>query len=283
MNEKFFIDGQTPDKEAAVEFQGLEDSFGFSWGFPEPENIFPMTGYFPFLKGGAAYRFFINDAISFDKSLRVSIGFGIHENPAYGPALSKPGTELQLSSTCYWYQTEPHAPLPAMLPVAERAPALEDPFWPGKEPPLPSTEELKNRGVKLEMLAGRPKQEIIFAESGYDAKALNGYAYAGWPVPVYYTRADNEQLRIELTLPKNTKGTLRLYVIDPDNFRNGRKETITVGGKSLGLVEDFQKGRWIETQLGPEQTKDGRVLIEVTNAKEKANAVISIVEWVTAK
>ena len=29
-NEKFFVDGE---KEPSVEFQGLEDSFGFSWGF----------------------------------------------------------------------------------------------------------------------------------------------------------------------------------------------------------------------------------------------------------
>ena len=31
-NEKFYIDGEAI---ASIEFQGLEDSFGFSWGFPE--------------------------------------------------------------------------------------------------------------------------------------------------------------------------------------------------------------------------------------------------------
>src|SRR6201999_4145794 len=66
-NEKFYIDGE---KTASIEFQGLEDSFGFSWGFPESENSFPFTGYFPFFKGAAAYRFFAQDAISFDKSLK---------------------------------------------------------------------------------------------------------------------------------------------------------------------------------------------------------------------
>ena len=281
MNEKFFVDGQTPDKEAAVEFQGLEDSFGFSWGFPESENIFPMTGYFPFLgKGAAAYRFFINDSISFEKSLRVTIGFGINEDPGFRRDFSKPRSELQLSSTCYWYQTEPHAAFPAMPPAAERAPAPDSPFWPEKEPPLPPAEQLKKRGVKLEMLAGRPEKEVIFAEPGYDAKVLKGYSWDGWPIPIYHARADWDTLQIELTVPKNAKGMVRLFVLDPDNFQNGRKETITVAGKSLGLVEDFQKGKWIETQLGPEQTADGKVLIEARNAKEKANAVISIVEWV---
>ena len=69
-NEKFFIDGET---NASVEFQGLEDSFGFSWGFPPTENLFPLTGYFPFhTNGAAAYRFFVQDAINFHKSLKVS-------------------------------------------------------------------------------------------------------------------------------------------------------------------------------------------------------------------
>jgi hypothetical protein len=47
-NENFFIDGEA---EPAVEFQGLEDSFGFSWAFPETQSIFPLTGYFPLFQG----------------------------------------------------------------------------------------------------------------------------------------------------------------------------------------------------------------------------------------
>ena len=87
-NEKFFIDGEAV---ASIEFQGLEDSFGFSWGFPESQSMFPLTGYFPFLKGATAYRFFIQDAISFEKSLRVAIGFGVNEDPSFRRDFSKPG------------------------------------------------------------------------------------------------------------------------------------------------------------------------------------------------
>jgi len=141
-NEKFYIDGE---ERPSVEYQGLEDSFGFSWGFPESESLFPLTGYFPFLKGAAAYRFFTQDAISFQKSLRVAIGFGVNEDPSFRRDFSKPGSTLQLSSTVYWYQSEPHAPLPAMAPAAQRAPAPEEPFWPDKEK-LPSAEELKPGG-----------------------------------------------------------------------------------------------------------------------------------------
>lgn len=48
-NEKFFIDGEA---EPSLEFQGLEDSFGFSWGFPSEESFFALTGWFPFKRGG---------------------------------------------------------------------------------------------------------------------------------------------------------------------------------------------------------------------------------------
>ncbi len=169
-NEKFYIDGETT---ASVEFQGLEDSFGFSWGFPESENMFPLTGYFPFLNGAAAYRFFIQDAISFEKSLRVAIGFGVNESPFFRREFSKPGSTLQLSTTVYWYQTEPHAPLPAMPSAADRAPAPEEALWP-EQGKLPSAEQLKSRGVKLEMLCGRPDKEVIFAETGLRGSGENG-------------------------------------------------------------------------------------------------------------
>jgi hypothetical protein len=121
-NEKFTIDGE---KTPSVEFQGLEDSFGFSWGFPESQSMFPLTGYFPFFKGAMAYRFFLQDAISFEKSLRVAIGFGEHEDPMFRRTFGAPGSELQLSTTVYWYQTEPHSPLPPLPPAAERAPAAD--------------------------------------------------------------------------------------------------------------------------------------------------------------
>ena len=128
-NEKFSIDGEA---RPSIEFQGMEDSFGFSWGFPPTESQFPLTGFFPFYKGAAAYRFFLHDAISFEKSLRVTIGFGEHEDPMFRREFSRRGNTLQFFSTVYWYQNEPHAPLPPLPPAADRAPAPEQPFWPDK-------------------------------------------------------------------------------------------------------------------------------------------------------
>ncbi|MGE5296858.1 MAG: glycoside hydrolase family 172 protein [Solirubrobacterales bacterium] len=275
-NEKFFLDGESA---ASIEFQGLEDSFGFSWGFPETQSVFPLTGFFPFMKGAAAYRFFLNDAIRFDRSIRVAIGFGANEDPMFRREFGKPGSTLQLSSTVYWYQTEPHAALTPMPAAADRVPAPEDAFWPDKES-LPSAEELKKRDVRLLMLCGRPEKEVIYAEPGFTATARSGYTFDGWSMPVYHCRADNERLQIELGVPKNVAGVVRVYVIDPDNFEGGRKEIVTIAGKSLGVMEKFQEGRWLEQRIGSQDTAEGRLLVEARNARTGSNAVISIIEFV---
>ena len=275
-NEKFTIDGEeTP----SIEFQGLEDSFGFSWGFPPTESLFPLTGWFPFFKGALGYRFFAGDAISFDKSLRVAIGFGANEDPMFRREFSKPGSQLQLSSVVYWYQQEPHAPLPAMPPAVERAPAPEVAFWPEKEQ-LPTAEDLQKHHVRFLMLCGRPEQEVIYAEPGFAGQARSGYAYDGWGLPVYHCRADNNLLRIDVEVPTTAAGTLRLYMIDPDNFEGGRKQTVSVMGKSLGQVESFQEGRWLEAPVSAQDCAEGRLAIEIRNAREGSNAVISIIEFV---
>jgi hypothetical protein len=129
----FFGDPAGLREEVNTALVNKRRGFNFSWGFPPTESQFPLTGFFPFHKGAAAYRFFLHDAITFEKSLRVAIGFGEHEDPMFRREFSRRGNALQFSSTVYWYQSEPHAPLPALPPVAERAPAPEQPFWPDKE------------------------------------------------------------------------------------------------------------------------------------------------------
>jgi hypothetical protein len=278
-NEKFYVDGE---QTASIEFQGLEDSFGFSWGFPPTESLFPLTGWFPFLKGACGYRFFVNDAISFEKALEVKIGFGVNEAPSFRTEFSQPGNTLQLSSVVYWYQTEPHAPLPAMPGAAKRTPAPEVAFWPDQEK-LPATADLQRRGVQLLMLCGRPEKEIVYAQPGFTARTLSGYAWDGWGMPVYHCRADNKEVQIELDVPKAARGAVRVYVIDPDNFEGGRQEEVSVAGRSLGAIREFQEGRWLEQPIGPAQSAEGRVLIEARNLRQGSNAVLSVIEWLATK
>ena len=218
-NEKFYIDGETT---ASVEFQGIEDSFGFSWGFPPTESQFPLTGFYRFMKGAMGYRFFTQDAISFEKSLRVMIGFGVNEDPMFRREFSKAGNTMQLSSTDVLVSdraARSAAKRCCLLSSARRAGTM---FWPEKEE-LPSADEVRKRGVKLLVLCGRPEKEVVFAEPGYAAAAKKSYAWNGWGLPVYHCRAGNDEVEIELSVPKGTKGTVRLYIIDPDNFEGGRK------------------------------------------------------------
>ena len=158
-------------------------------------------------------------------------------------------------------------------------PAPEEPFWPDKEK-LPTTEALKERGVRLLMLCGRPEREIIYAEEGFSAEVITGYTFDGWGLPVYHCRAGDQELQIELTVPKKIRGTVRLYVIDPDDFEGGRKQTVRIAGKSLGLVESFQEGQWLEQQITPDDSANGKIMIQARNARQGSNAVISIIEWI---
>ncbi len=277
MNEKFYIDGEN---SASVEFQGIEDSFGFSWGFPETDNVFPLTGYRKFFKGAAAYRFFIQDSISFESSLKVLIGFGEHEHPMFREMFGKEQNQLQLSSTVYWYQTEPHAALPVIPSVTDRQPAPDDnPTWPFPEQ-LPTPEQLKKDGVCFHMRCGRSAGEVIFAEEGFSLGPVDGNSWEGWVPPIYHCRSGNETLSLEVNAPVGTTGKLRLFIQDPDQFQGGRKEEILVDGRSVGTFEGFKDGQWVETPVDAKETEDGKVVIQVKNLNPAGNAVVSIVEWV---
>ena len=76
---------------------------------------------------------------------------------------------------------------------------------------------------------------------------------------------------------------MRLFVADTDHYLGGRKQEVFVAGKSLGVIEKFQEGRWLEQPLTKQDTAAGKVLIRAKNLKENANAVISKVEWVEKK
>ncbi|HQH51844.1 MAG TPA: DUF2961 domain-containing protein [Candidatus Hydrogenedentes bacterium] len=275
MNEMFYVDGEgTP----SVEFQGIEDAFGFSWGFPETESEFLVSGYRKYFQGAAAYKFFLNDAIPFEQSLRVTIDFAKNENETVKAMVGDEGYYHELSSVCYWYQA-PASPVSALPSLEDRQPAPDDnPAWPHEEV-LPTAEELRSRGTKFYMLCGRPEKEVVHAEEGYALGKVDGYSYAGWPGRVYHTRASQRVLAIELEVPPSSQGILRLYIADPDHFMGGRKQEIRVGGKSVGVFDDFQEGKWIETPVDATMTQGGTIRIEAENLRTQGNAVISIVEW----
>lgn len=266
-NENFYIDGE---REPSIVWQGLEDSFGFSWGFPEVPNSFPYTGYQPYYNGAAAYRFNDRDRISFTKSIRMTVGFGPTEM-YFRQEFSKPENPLELSSVAYWYQQEPHAAFQPLLPSPERAPNLST--SPAKAPADPND--------VLALTCGRTRSDVEYLAKGWDFEFKQGYSFSGWATDVNYCWADSNSLQFDLICPRRVAGTLKLYIIDGDNFCGGRKESITVAGKPIGEYESFQTGQWIEVPITAADTASGRIGVVAKNLKPGANAVISLVQFVT--
>lgn len=268
-NVNFYIDGE---REPSIVWQGLEDGFGFSWGFPEQANSFPYTGYQPYYNGAAAYRFNDKDRISFTKSLRMTVGFGKHEHPMFRQEYSKPENALELSSVAYWYQKEPHAPLPPILPASQRAPNL-----------AVSDKARADAGEVLALACGSAKGDVEFLAPGWDFEFKHGYSFSGWTTEINHCWADNDSLEFDLTCPNGSAGTLKLFIIDGDNFGGGRKESVRVAGKLVGEYDSFQEGRWIEVPVSASDTASGRIPVVVRNLKPGSNAVVSLVRFVKAK
>jgi hypothetical protein len=105
---------------------GTEDFMNFSYEFPVRDTAYGLyhgvslpgalhQNHWGSLSGKSnqwsVYRFHIQDPIPFRRRIRVTCEHG-HGNDRSD----------DWSSVAYWYQREPHAPFPAMLPVAERLP-----------------------------------------------------------------------------------------------------------------------------------------------------------------
>jgi len=117
---KFFMDG---DKEyPTICGTGTEDYFCGAWGFGDTYSTaflgYPLhvhnEGEVP--KHGL-YRWHILDPIRFEKDLKVTIqALGWWPNGKFQPL------QDDIASVAYWYQVEPHAKYPDMLPAHLRWP-----------------------------------------------------------------------------------------------------------------------------------------------------------------
>jgi hypothetical protein len=121
-DDMFFIDG---DPHPSITGTGSEDYFLGAYDFGE--NSFSYRLFGAPVKGeeragsrSSVYRFHLDSPISFTKSLRATIEHG-HANHRSD----------NFYSVAYWYQTEPHAPFPALPAVEQRLPRLQPVGGPG--------------------------------------------------------------------------------------------------------------------------------------------------------
>ncbi len=106
-NESYTVDGQ-----ARGQGTGTEDYFNSGWYFDEGTYSAPWHGLI--LKDDtlgriAAYRWHIPDPIPFRRSLRLTIEHGAANAEV-----------ADYATMAYWYQVEPHDPLPPLPPPNER-------------------------------------------------------------------------------------------------------------------------------------------------------------------
>ena len=118
---KFFMDGD--GEYPTVCGTGTEDYFGGAWGFGGETFSTAFLGYPLYRKEAGEvpkhglYHWHVMDPIRFESSLRVTIqALGWWPNGQFQPL------EDDIASVGYWYQTEPHAPFPALPAIEERWP-----------------------------------------------------------------------------------------------------------------------------------------------------------------
>ena len=115
-DDMIFIDGDV--WPPTLHGTGTEDYFNTAFS-PRQEYCTPYYGVtvysgtpeWPWKGKNSMYRFHIEDPVMFEREIRVTIEHG-HAN----------NLSNDYSSTAYWYQMEPHAPFPPMLPVEQRLP-----------------------------------------------------------------------------------------------------------------------------------------------------------------
>ena len=116
-DDMIFIDGET--WPPSIHGTGTEECFG-GGACPNVEYSGPYTGFHlvgnkNFLGKTSMYRFYVADPVRFRESLRMTIEHGHANNFAN-----------DYSSTAFWYQAEPHATFPELLPADQRKPIAGD-------------------------------------------------------------------------------------------------------------------------------------------------------------
>lgn len=140
----------------------------------------------------------------------------------------------------------------------------------------------------LRCLLGHTPDEIPYADPGYGCTLDQGYEFYDpnhtiWPVtaPANYCwcqpppGSPPSPLLFHVTVPAGVSGTLRLFIVDGDNFQGGRVETIKVEGRDIGTFSNFQQGEWVNAAVTSADTADGRIDVEVDNARDGSNVVVS--------
>jgi hypothetical protein len=266
-NELIFVDGEA---KPSIEWQGLEDAFGFSWGFPPQENTWLYMGCQNFYKTGkAAYRFFFTDRVPFKKSLYFKMGFEKAEGARWKKRFPEIMT-VDCATTTYWYQKEPHKSFGPFPSHAERLPVNVE--------TRPMKASTTNETLNLNCEKGL--KDVVYLKKGWDFVFEKGLPArmpreGGGNVECW---SDPEELKVKLICPAGASGKLLLHLVDADKL--GRVERVFVNGREMGTYSDFSEGKWIELQIDKGVTQDGAIAVSIKPVSGR-NAVVSHIRFET--
>ncbi len=156
---------------------GTEDYFNSGWYFDQGEYAAPYHGLV--VKDDArgriaAYRWHLPDPVPFHDSIRIELEHG-HAN-----------TEVaDYATTAYWYQTEPHRPLPELPPPDARR-VLGQKIPPGATTPPALDAGDGDGGRSLRVLLPRPDRYeiLLYPTGGPDERPAVARVEGGHPVDV---------------------------------------------------------------------------------------------------
>jgi hypothetical protein len=268
-NEQIYVDGE--DKPS-IEWQGIEDAFGFSWGFPADDNTWLYMGCQKYYgTGKGAYRFFFNDRIPFKKSLDFKMGFSKQEAANWKKRVPE-RMIVDCSTTAYWYQTEPHQPFGLF------------PSWTERQPVNVEIRPMKasTPNETLNLICGKGRRDIIYLGKGWDFVFENGnpgnmqQKDKSGKTENVECWSDDRDLKVKLICPPGANGKLLLYIIDADKL--GRAEKVFVNGTEMGAYGDFGDGKWIEFKIDKSVTKDGAINVDI-KPENGHDAVVSNIRF----
>jgi hypothetical protein len=266
-DDMIYVDGS---EEPTLHGTGSEDYFSDAWGMREDENLFygcPLQET-DFQAGSKAtvYRWHIPDPVPFRRSIRVTIEHG-HANDRAD----------DYSSTAYWYQTEPHAPFPALPDAARRLPFA----WSSPEGFIrPSwTNERTEAGT----LFADSRQALAFWTPKAPGVSLFDSAYydrTGTRYPLLLTESAKagETADVSFTVEVPDRYTLDLYFLKGPDRGNLKPVSLTDLKGKRNLSGPEYRGYSSDKGIGRLGIEDlslpggaCRVTLEVT-AREKASS-----------
>ncbi len=165
-DEIFIVDG-----EFRGQGTGTEDYFNGGWYFDQGEFAAPYHGVVvkdDRLARIAAYRWHVPDPVPFHQSLRIELEHG-HANQEVA----------DYATVAYWYQLEPHAPLPPLPPPDDRR-VLEVKIPPGAVPGDSLAAEAIPGGLTVSVPVPRADlYEVVWYPVGGPGREPFSYRVAG--------------------------------------------------------------------------------------------------------